>query len=80
NYAESENLATAAIEKSGSYEYWITKSYILLGQIFLEQKDYFNAKATLKSVVDNCTILALKQEAIELLSKVEKIENNAISK
>lgn len=80
NYTESENLATTAIEKSGSYEYWITKSYILLGQIFLEQKDYFNAKATLKSVVDNCTILTLKQEAIELLSKVEKTENNAISK
>ncbi len=71
---EAESLATKAIESSGSNEYWITKSYILLGKIFLQQKDYFNAKATLKSVIDNVATIDLKKEAEDLLLVVESAE------
>lgn len=80
NIDQAEQLATEAIEKSGSYEYWITKSYILIGQVFIAQKDFFNARATLKSVVDNCNITELNQEALNLLSQVEKMEKDATSK
>jgi hypothetical protein len=76
----AEKLATESIEKSGSYEYWITKSYILIGQVFIAQKDFFNARATLKSVVDNCTISELNQEALTILSQVEKLEKDATTK
>lgn len=79
NLSEAERLATIAIDKSGSYEYWITRSYLLLGEIFLEQKDFFNAKATLKSIVDNCSIIELRQEAANLLTKIEKTEKDAKS-
>ena len=51
------------IKVTGSYDYWVAKAYILLGDIYLEQKDYFNAKATYKSVADNATIPELKKEA-----------------
>lgn len=74
NLVEGESLATKAIESSGSNEYWITKSYILLGKIFLQQKDYFNAKATLKSVIENVTVADLKTEAENLLQVVETAE------
>ena len=74
NLVEGEVLATKSIESSGSNEYWITKSYILLGKIFLQQKDYFNAKATLKSVIDNVAIPDLKLEAEHLLQAVETAE------
>jgi tetratricopeptide (TPR) repeat protein len=80
NFDEAEKLATEVIEKSGSYEYWITKAYILIGQVFMGQKDYFNARATLKSVVDNCTIAELNQEAMTILSQLEKMEKDATSK
>ncbi len=74
NLTEAENLATKAIDLSGSNEYWITKAYILLGKIFFQQKDFFNAKATLKSVIENSTIQEFKLEAEQLLLTVESAE------
>src|SRR5260221_1537976 len=44
--SEAEKAAFETINKSGSYDYWVTKSYILLGNIYFKEKDYFNAKAT----------------------------------
>lgn len=75
---EAEKLATSAIEASGSNEFWITKSYILLGKVFMLQKDFFNAKATLKSVIDNCTIPELREEAQKFLNTVEENEKQAV--
>ena len=61
--SESEKAAFETINKSGSYDYWITKAYILLGDIYFRQKDYFNAKATFQSVVENTVDPELKAEA-----------------
>jgi len=72
--ANAEKFAIESIENSGSYEYWITRSYILLGDIAVIQKDFFNAKATFKSVIENCSILELKEEAISKLKNAEQLE------
>jgi TolA-binding protein len=74
---ESEKAAFETINKSGSYDYWITKAYILLGDIFFRQKDYFNAKATFQSVVDNTTVTELKEEAQVKLNKVTEEERKS---
>ena len=66
----AEKAAFETINKSGSYDFWITKAYILLGEVFYRQKDYFNAKATLQSVIENSKITELKKEAQEKLDKV----------
>jgi TolA-binding protein len=63
NLAQAEKTAMLVIRETGSYEWWVTKSYILLGDIFLRQKDWFNAKATYLSVSENATIPELKEEA-----------------
>lgn len=78
--SESEKAAFDLINKAGSYEFWITKAYILLGDIYFRQKDYFNAEATLKSVVENASIESLKKEAQQKLDKVvaEKARNSKI--
>jgi predicted negative regulator of RcsB-dependent stress response len=78
--AEAEKAAFEVINKAGSYDYWITKAYILLGDVYYEQKDYFNAEATLKSVIDNSTNAALKAEAQQKLDKViaEKNKNSKV--
>lgn len=68
--ADAEKAAMETINKSGSYDFWITKAYILLGDIYLKQKDYFNAKATLQSVVDNTLNQELKAEAQAKLNAV----------
>ncbi len=77
--ADAEKAGFEVINKAGSYEYWTTKAYILLGDIYWKQKDYFNAEATLKSVGDNATIPELKQEAQTMLQAVIE-EKNANSK
>ncbi|ATL47978.1 hypothetical protein COR50_12820 [Chitinophaga caeni] len=66
----AEKSAFDVIKNTPSYEFWIAKTYILLGDIFTKQKDYFNAKATFQSVAENCPIEALKNEAKEKLEKV----------
>jgi len=73
----AEKAAMEVIKKYGSYDYWVTKSYILLGDIYFAQKDYFNAEATYKSVAENATIPELKQEAENKLAKVIEEKNKA---
>jgi TolA-binding protein len=76
--AEAEKAAFDVINKAGSYEYWTTKAYILLGEIYWKQKDYFNAEATLKSVVQNATIAELKEEAqVKLDALVDEKNRNS---
>ena len=77
----AEKAAMETINKSGSYDFWITKAYILLGDVFREQKDYFNAKATLQSVMENSRNEELKEEAkvkLELVMEEEK-KNSRLS-
>jgi predicted negative regulator of RcsB-dependent stress response len=69
NLAVAEKSALAVIKETGSYDNWVTKSYILLGDIFMQQKDYFNAKATYESVAKNSVIPELKSEAQQKLDK-----------
>ncbi|MES2646051.1 MAG: tetratricopeptide repeat protein [Bacteroidota bacterium] len=74
---DAEKAAFEVIKKAGSYEVWVTRSYILLGDIYFAQKDYFNAKATYKSVSENSTFPDLKNEAAEKLVKAEAEEQAA---
>ncbi len=75
--SEAENAAFETINKSGSYDFWITKAYILLGDIYFKQKDYFNAKATFQSVVDNTINAELKSEAQSKLAQVTDEEGKS---
>ncbi len=78
---EAEKAGFDVINKAGSYDYWITKAYILLGEIYFQQKDYFNAEATLKSVSENATNPELQQEAKQKLDTVitEKNKNSKVA-
>lgn len=80
-FSEAEKAAFEVVNKAGSYEYWTTKAYILLGDIYFKEKDYFNAEATLKSVSENATIPELKQEAQTKLDAVisEKNVNSKVA-
>lgn len=67
NLKASEKAAMSVIKETGSYDNWVTKSYLLLGDIFMKEKDYFNAKATYESVAKNAAIAELKAEAQQKL-------------
>ncbi len=77
---EAEKAGFEVIKRYGSYEYWVTRSYILLGDVYAAQKDYFNAEATYKSVVENTTIVELKKMAENKLAAIvaEKNKTNKV--
>ena len=81
NLNVAEKYAMSVIKETGSYDNWVTKSYILLGDIFMKQKDYFNAKATYESVANNAAIESLKTEARQKLeaAKAEEKKSSKIS-
>lgn len=75
--SDAEKAAFEVINKSGSYEFWVTKAYILLGDVYFKQKDYFNAKATFQSVVENSLNMELKSEAQKKLDAVIEEEGKS---
>jgi TolA-binding protein len=81
-YKEAEKSAFEVISKNGSYEIWVAKAYLLLGDIYMQQHDYFNAKATFQSVVENAALPELKEEAqrkLNLATEAEKKQINVSS-
>jgi TolA-binding protein len=74
NLKGAETAAYDVIKNTPSYDYWVASAYIMLGNIFWKHNDYFNAKATLQSIVDNCKIPELVNKAKDTLSKVEADE------
>jgi tetratricopeptide (TPR) repeat protein len=73
NLKESETAAGETIKQGGN-DYWVVKSYILLADILTKQKDYFNAKATLQSIIKNTKNQELKTEAGKKLEEVKALE------
>src|SRR5207244_1567789 len=53
NYKQSEKLAHQIETLKPSYDYWVAKGYILIGDNLIALKDVFQAKATYKSIIDN---------------------------
>ncbi|MEP7143535.1 MAG: tetratricopeptide repeat protein [Ferruginibacter sp.] len=74
NFKAAEKAALATVKETGSYDFWVTSSYILIGDIFMQEKDYFNAKATFQSVSQNSVIPELKTEAQQKLDKATEAE------
>lgn len=49
----SRNDIYALNDDFSAYEYWVVKGFILLSDIYVKEEDYFQAKATLQSIMDN---------------------------
>jgi tetratricopeptide (TPR) repeat protein len=73
-FSDAEKAAFEVVNKSGSYELWVTRAYILLGDVYFKQKDYFNAKATYQSIVDNAKMEDLRLEAEKKLKLTQEEE------
>lgn len=76
---EAEALAGSNIKKSAGYEYWVVKTYILLGEILRAKGDFFNARATWQSVVQNSRFADLKDEAARMLENLKGLERSKLS-
>ncbi len=76
---DAEAAASDNIKRSAGYEYWVVKTYLLLSDILIAEKDYFNARATLQSVSRNSRIPALKAESQRKLDGLKSVEGSKLS-
>ena len=53
DYTSCEVLIMELVKQKPSYDYWLARGILLLGDNFTAQKDYFNAKHSVESVLDN---------------------------
>lgn len=63
-------------EMNTPFQYWIGKSFLLLGKTYLDKDDAFQAKATVQSVLDGYTIKddGIVEEGSKLLKEIEAAE------
>ncbi|HNQ37841.1 MAG TPA: tetratricopeptide repeat protein [Prolixibacteraceae bacterium] len=81
-YFRKQNLAAAEkeimdfIDKGTSHQFWLAKSFILLSDIYVAKKDDFQAKHTLKSLVENYPVKddGILTEASRKLADIEERE------
>jgi hypothetical protein len=61
-----------------NYDYWVTKTFILLADNYVALNDTFQAKATLQSIIDNYKgdddILPTAKQKLDKLSPPDKQE------
>ena len=79
-FDEAENKVFDISDNFSRYDYWVAKSFIALADVYVAKENYFQAKETLRSVIDNYKGADLKQEARAKLAEVErkepKVSNN----
>ena len=73
-YDEAENKVFNISDNFSKYDYWVAKSFIALADVYVAKENYFQAKETLRSVIDNYKGNDLKQEARAKLAEVERKE------
>lgn len=68
---ETENQVFELSEKYLRQEFWVAKGFILLADVYVKQNNLFQARETLKSIVDNYKGDELKQEAQRKLNMLQ---------
>ncbi len=71
---EAENLVYELSEQYPDFEYWVAKGFILLSDIYVYRKNYFQARETLKSIIQNYSGEDLKEIARTKLALLPKEE------
>jgi len=69
-YTDAEKEVFDLVKKYPSYEHWKARAFILLGDVYVQLDDRFQAKATLQAVVDNCTEPDLVEQAQDRLDAI----------
>ena len=70
NLDAAESKVFDIADQFSSHEYWVAKSFILLSDVYVAKDNLFQARETLRSVIDNCSINTLKAEAQNKLNQI----------
>ena len=75
DYAQSDTMIYRLVDQVPSFPYWIAKGFILLADNFIAREDFYNARITFQSVIDNADIDELVEIAKEKLAILDKRES-----
>ncbi|KAA5547731.1 tetratricopeptide repeat protein [Adhaeribacter rhizoryzae] len=70
-YKESLDAAQKVGTTFANYDYLLVKSFLLIADNYVAQKEMFQAKATLNSIIENATIKELVDEAKAKLAAID---------
>ncbi len=73
-FGPAEERVFANADRYPSYEFWLAKGYILLADIYAASDNVFQARETLRSIIDNYSGDDLKTIAQEKLNALENLE------
>lgn len=76
-----KNLVFKLNDQFPSYEYWVVKGFILLSDVYRDEKDYFQARATLQSIIDNYEgeeLLKIAKSKLEEVNLLDKSGSEAV--
>lgn len=76
----SEKQIFELIQDFSNYNYWKVKGFLLLSDVYLARNDFFQARATLQSVLDNVTDKMLHDIAEIKMKKLDAAEQESIQK
>ncbi len=69
-YRDAEKEVFELVGRYPAYDHWKARSFILLGDVYVQLDDRFQAKATLQSVIDNSTEPELVAQARQRLDAI----------
>jgi TolA-binding protein len=75
--AEAEKMIISFQESKSFHGEWIARSFIVLANIYMDKKDYFQAEATLNSIIQNYNRSddGVFDEAKETLETIQNLKN-----
>ncbi len=74
-YDASNEILYMVAQKYGTYEKWLDKAFLLIADNFIGKVEYFQAKATLESIITNTTSPDTKYKAQQRLSELTLLED-----
>ncbi|NEN22875.1 tetratricopeptide repeat protein [Cryomorpha ignava] len=76
---EAEKQIFELAQGFASFDFWKVKGFILLADVYVSRKDYFQARATLQSVIDNVKDEKFVNEAKAKLQALNAAEQKTIA-
>lgn len=74
-YELSDTVVYSLVDQVPSYPFWIAKGFILLADNFIAKDDFYNARITFQSVIDNADnkeLIDIAKEKLEILNRTEQ--------
>lgn len=81
DYENTEKLVMSLAKSNTPYSYWLGKSFIILGDMYIAKNDAFQARATLQSVVDGYSPAddGVVDAALERIKNLDTLKERAKS-